>query len=317
MSSAAVSDRFDRVRARLGHDVWAAAVVDATGIHVATNRCTSSDDFELGSITKGLTGLLFVDAVERGDVDPEDRLGDHLPVHDASVAAITLRALSTHRSGLPGMPAGMPTGRRTASWLLRGANPYGDTLEELLSQLPGTNVGRQRAAYSNLGFQLLGHAIAAAAGAPYRDLLSDRLFIPLGLSSAYAPESIDELHSTAVSGRSRFGRPAAPWTGEAIAPAGGVRMSIDDAAALAAALLKGRAPGAAALDPVADFVGPMRIGAAWITVPTKQGDVVWHNGGTGGFRTWLGLNRTRDTAAVVLRARARSVDRLGISLVNT
>ena len=80
-----------------------------------------------------------------------------------------------------------------------------------------------------------------------------------------------------------------PWTGEAIAPAGGLRAPITDLARLVAALLDGSAPGLAALDPVADFSGPrVRIGAAWITLEHQGREITWHNGGTGGFRSWLG-----------------------------
>ena len=63
-------------------------------------------------------------------------------------------------------------------------------------------------------------------------------------------------------------------------------------ARLTQALLDGSAPGLSALDPVADFVGPAaRIGAAWITLEVKGRRITWHNGATGGFRSWIGLDR--------------------------
>ncbi|MEU4603824.1 serine hydrolase [Kribbella sp. NPDC023972] len=104
--------------------------------------------------------------------------------------------------------------------------------------------------------------------------------------------------------------------GEAVGPAGGIRASIRDMARLTAALLDGSAPGTAALDPVANFSGrAARIGAAWITLEHDHRLVTWHNGGTGGFRTWLGLDRSARTAVVLMSATSTSVDHHGFNLL--
>lgn len=301
----------------LGGGSWAVATIEPGATRVAVQGIDPGDDLEIGSISKGLTALLLTDAVERGEMLLTDRLDTFLPLDGSPAGLVTLDALSRHRSGLPSLPAQAHMGRRTASWLLLATNPYGDTLAELLEQTRATKVGRPRPVYSNLGFQLLGHAVAAAAGRPYRDLLAERLLGPLGLTSASVPATPDELGQRAVVGRTRWGRRAEPWTGEALGPAGGVRMSVRDAATLARALLEGSAPGTAALEPVDDFVPGARIGAAWITSPHDGVDVTWHNGGTGGFRTWLGLDRSAGTAAVVLNARVRSVDAVGRRLLAT
>ncbi|MEU0067785.1 hypothetical protein ABZ085_31975, partial [Streptomyces albidoflavus] len=75
------------------------------------------------------------------------------------------------------------------------------------------------------------------------------------------------------------------------------------------------AAGVGALDPVAPFGAGARIGAAWITVEIDGRPVTWHNGGTGGFRSWLGLDRARGTGLVVLSATAAPVDRQGFALL--
>ncbi|MBT2554602.1 serine hydrolase [Arthrobacter sp. ISL-5] len=176
--------------------------------------------------------------------------------------------------------------------------------------------GYPRPRYSNLGFELLGHAIASGAGMSFRDLLRNRLSVPLGLGSVYAPAAPDELGPRAVPGGAAGGRVMEPWTGEALAPAGGIRASITEMARLAQALLDGSAPGLAVLDPVANVAGPAaRIGAAWVTLDVKGRAVTWHNGGTGGFRSWFGLDREAGAAVVVLSATAASVDRHGFRLL--
>ena len=61
----------------------------------------------------------------------------------------------------------------------------------------------------------------------------------------------------------------------------------------------------------------MRIGLGWLMVaPRGQGPVVWHNGGTWGFRSFAGFSHHRGRATVVLANTARSVDRLGWRLLD-
>lgn len=113
-----------------------------------------------------------------------------------------------------------------------------------------------------------------------------------------------------------MGRKRQPWTGEALGPAGGIRARIDDLARLASALLDGTAPGTAALHPVENFTGPVvRIGAAWLTIERNGRAITWHNGGTGGFRSWLGLDLAAGTAVALLSATAIPVDQHGFALL--
>lgn len=301
---------------RLGqrHPVVGAAVVAPTGTISVVRGAATTADFEIGSVSKGITGLLYTDAVERGEVAPSTRLGDLLPLEGAA-GGVTLGALSTHTSGLPRLPAAAQPYRRTVQLWRHGTNPYGESLDELLEQVKGVTVGKAKPSYSNLGFELLGHAVARASGLSYQELLAQRLTSPLGLDSMYVPSDASELRSTAVLGRSKRGRTMQPWTGEGIAPAGGIRSSIGDMAQLAESLLDGSAPGAAALDPVQTFSGAARIGAAWLTLPFKGREITWHNGGTGGFRSWMGLDRNAGTAAIILTATSASVDRAGFLLL--
>ncbi|MEU3164105.1 serine hydrolase domain-containing protein [Streptosporangium sp. NPDC006930] len=298
------------------HPVIAVATVSPRGVTVASLDASLNADFEIGSISKGVTGLLYADALARGEIGPASTLGEFLPLDGTQVAGVTLASVSTHRSGLPRLPRTAAPWRRTFALWRYGTNPYGENLEQLLTQAQGVRVGKPRPRYSNFGYELLGHAIARAAGTSYRDLVHKRVAEPLGLNVFYVPATPDELLPGAVIGRNRSGRTQQPWTGEAIGPAGGIRASIEDMARLTSALLDGTAPGIAALDPVADFSGSaVRIGAAWITLEVDKRHVTWHNGGTGGFRTWTGVDRAAGTGVVVMSATSVSVDRHGFALL--
>ena len=308
----------DALRGRLGerHPVAAVATVVAGATRIAILGAETDADFEIGSLSKAVTGLLYADAVDRGEVTPDTALGTLLPLGGSAAADVTLAALSTHTSGLPRLAPQSGTLRRTIRLQTRGANPYGETPAELLERTRRVRLAAPRARYSNLGFQLLGHGVAAAAGLSYADLLQRRLADVLGLPSLYVPAAPGELRRTALPGRSGRGRGREAWTGEALGPAGGIRSSIGDLARLVAALLDGTAPGTAALDPVRPFAGPaVRIGAGWLTVTVEGREITWHNGGTGGFCSWLGLDRAAGAGVVLVRATAGSVDRHGMAML--
>lgn len=310
------------LRTRLGsrHPRFAAAAIAGGQTTFAISGVARGSDFEIGSISKGITGLLSADACLRGEISPATPLGELLPLGDCEAAGASLGALSRHASALPRLPPRMPGTasplRRTSSLFLRGQNPYGESLAELLAQARAVRLRPPRPPYSNLGFELLGHAVAAGAGMSYRDLVTARLCGPLALASLYVPANPGELGPAALIGSSRRGRPRQPWTGEALAPAGGIRATLQDLARLSRALLDGSAPGRSALDPVADFAGPaVRIGAAWLTTDTRGRRITWHNGGTGGFSSWIGLDREANAAVVLLSATAAAVDRQGFELL--
>jgi CubicO group peptidase (beta-lactamase class C family) len=289
----------------------AVAVVTPEHEMTATAGCDQRSTFEIGSISKALTGMLYRDVAERGVLSPTTVLGDVLPLRSRQeIGSVSLSSLAIHRSGLPNLPPAMQPLRRSLELWTRGENPYGDSLADLLEQTRDLLIGPVRPRYSNLGFQLLGHAIAAAADTSYEHLLQGVLG-----GGFRTPTQPDDLGPADIRGVSRFGRPRAAWVGEAIAPAGGIRASISTMREVLRSVLDGTAPGIAALEPVADFSPRVRIGAGWITLEHKARHITWHNGSTGGFSSWIGLDRNAGVGVVVLAARHGSVDRQGFQLL--
>lgn len=317
------TDPFQAARRSLGGAPWGAALVlrgdGPGGPDLATtsehHELPADAHVELGSVSKAVTGLLLHDALDRGVLSLEDRLADHLPLEGCPAGAVTLGALARHASGLPRLPRMDDSLARTWRMLRHGTNPYGDTLEQLLEQTRRTRVGRPRTAYSNLGYELLGHAVASAQGTTYAALVRSRVADPLGLDSWHVPSRPEEVRAHGLQGRSRRGKPHEHWTGEGLGPAGGLRSTLGDAARWVGALLDGRSPGLAALDPAARLAGPVRIGAAWMVTPVPGGEVTWHDGMTGGHAAFVGLDRDRGCGVVVVRAVARPVDGIGMRLL--
>ena len=310
-----LAERTAQLLGRAG-DAFVVAVVDPDGGRVAVRALARSSDVEIGSVSKGVTGLLLHDAIARGELGLGTRLGDLLEVGNGPVGDIELGRLAVHRAGLPRLAPGSQAVRRTWRLMARGENPYGESLSVLLDRVRGLSPSGARPRYSNLGFMLLGHAVAAAAGVPYGRLVEDRVAGPLGLSGVSVPGSPEELGALAAHGRNRRGKVAEPWTGEALGPAGGIRASVDDLERLVAALLDGSAPGVCALEPVSTMAGPgVRIGAGWVTLSRRQHEITWHNGGTGGFRSFVGLDRAAGRGVALVRASTRGVEKAGFALL--
>jgi serine-type D-Ala-D-Ala carboxypeptidase/endopeptidase len=141
--------------------------------------------FEVGSVTKIFTALLLADMVQRGAVALDDPLSKYLPevkVPDKDGRKITLADLATHTSGLPFFPSDIPiadpaqAGRSVAAYSTNRVHQF--LAEYQLPQRPGA-----KWAYSNLGYGLLGEALARRAGEGYELLVRERITGPLGLSS--------------------------------------------------------------------------------------------------------------------------------------
>lgn len=308
-----------RTAALVGRDgePFCVAFVEGGRSRAAVRGMAADADAELGSVSKGITGLLLHDSIARAEVSMETRLRELLSVGTGPVGDVTLGSLATHTSGLPRLAPGGEVLKKTWRMLTRAENPYGETLAELIARGGDVVPKGSRPSYSNLGFMLLGHALAAAAQMPYASLVRARIAEPLALPTLYVADTPAALRAEAVRGSNRLGKEAEPWTGEALGPAGGVRATASDLAALLGALLDGSAPGIGALDPVRDFSGPaVRIGAAWLVLEHKGCEITWHNGGTGGFRSFVGLDRGAGRGVAIVRASTRSADRVGFELLS-
>jgi CubicO group peptidase (beta-lactamase class C family) len=273
---------------------------------------------EIGSVTKVFTATLLADLALAGSVSLDEPLQVLLP--DIGVpkreGEITLEHLATHSAGLPRLPPGfMRQARRER------ANPYARLREEdVLAALTRTRLrappGR-KVRYSNFGAGLLGIALSHRAGIPFGELLGARVLSPLGLGDT----AIDVPAERLAVGHSRRGRPVAHWDVRGLEGAGALRSSMVDMLRFAKACLEppSEAPGPAlALTfeprrPVGRFGD---IGLGWFLGKRKGGwTLAWHNGGTGGFRSFVGLARDRLVAVVALTNSARSADRLAVRAI--
>ncbi|WZH38083.1 MAG: serine hydrolase [Microbacterium enclense] len=272
--------------------------------------------FEIGSATKTMTGLLFQDAIERGEVSADDRLEVCLPeLAGSAIGAVRLDDLATHLSGVPRLLSDPAFQGDTLVRTLRGKNPYVITADEMIALARTEQVGERGVfEYSNLGTALLGQAVARCAGMDYPTLLTTRLFEPLGMTESTLPLTADELRPIDTRGYSARGVVQDQWAIGGHAPAGGVRSTAHDMTLFLRALLEGTAPGASAMDPRHETSsGP--IGWFWFTLDVDGTPITFHNGATGGFTSAMMLDRTNGRAGLVLDDTAANVDAVAYAVL--
>lgn len=274
---------------------------------------------EIGSVTKTMTALLLAVLARDGLVGLDDPVADHLPVAPPVVGRpITLLDLATHHSGLPRLPHGSLWPAVTSE----RHDPYARYDEATLSAAvlatrPKVEPGR-RFGYSNLGGGLLGWALARAAGTDYATLLADRVTGPLGLADTGVELPAEQAHRLAP-GHGWRGRPAGRWDLALLAGAGGVVSTAADLQRYVAAFdtaydgpLAAAAADARTPRHPAGRVGPAKVALGWLVGPDGM---LFHDGGTGGYRSFAGSRPDLGVSVVVLSARARGLTGFGILLL--
>lgn len=259
--------------------------------------------FEIGSVSKTMTSALLAQLIEEGRAALDDPLAAYLPdgtrVPAFEGKPIRLRHLVTHTSGLPALPPGVP--------VADPANPYAAMQpDDLLRALERSTLERAPGSgfeYSNFASMLLSHAVATRAGMDLETLLDQRLFAPLQMDGAYInqrPEGV-----TAATGHTPNGQPTPAWTFHTdLAGVGGVRATLGDMVHYVQGQLGLReAPVVQALartqQPVAtDASAPIAMN--WMLAPLDGRTVHAHEGGTGGFSSFVGFDRERGRGVVVL-----------------
>lgn len=279
--------------------------------------------FEIGSITKTLTAWLAAEEVAAGRVQWETPLGELAPaeaVLPPPVAAITLDALARHRSGLPRLsprPADIWRGL-----VVSPHDPYaGATPTEIWASLAAVAAvpadAAETARYSNLGYAALGQALAARAGTDFEALLRQRVLEPHdlgGMRLSLSGRSIPER----VAGTGRNGLDASPWHLDAYGPTGGLVATVAEMAAYARLLLDpppALAGLLAAPEGLAEAKGPVSArGFAHRMLGDRH--VRWHNGGTGGFHSFIAVVPEERFALVLLGSAGASLDPLALHLLD-
>ncbi len=273
--------------------------------------------FEIGSVTKTFTATLLADMVVRGEVKLEDPASKYLPkevrMPSRNGREITLLDLATQTSGLPRLPSNL----RIADW----SNPYASyTVAQLYEFLSSYTLPRDigsKYEYSNLGVGLLGHILALRAGKSYEDLIIERVLKPLKMSDTRITLTTS-MQARLATGHNASRRPVANWDIPTLAGAGALRSTVNDMLRYAAANAGLVEP---PLKPAFDLAHKIQrpagtpdleIALCWHIWKKYSTELIWHNGGTGGYHSFVGFLPASRRAVVVLSNSANSIDDIGL-----
>ncbi|MCI0674803.1 MAG: YbhB/YbcL family Raf kinase inhibitor-like protein [Phycisphaerales bacterium] len=335
----------ERIRSDHKLPALAAAVVcddrilaaDAVGTRRigADDEVELGDRFHVGSCTKAITATMIATLVDEGKLSWETTIAEVLPdlkdQIDGKFARVTLEHLLTHRAGVPSFTAGSaPESTLTKDLVGSPRQQRLEFLKRVVAQNPLYEPG-SKMVYSNGGYGLAAAIAEQVMDDTWENLIRQRAFEPLGMSSAGFGWPASQNSPNQPCGHWNMGgKVTAHWPNDnytlpaALAPAGDVHCSIEDFARFAQFHLRGLcdanddAGGVVPGDSPEPRAGkelsmkpqtfrrlhtPGLDGYAmgWVIIPRDGGETVsWHNGSAGTFFAWMTVKPKSNLAVVVV-----------------
>jgi serine-type D-Ala-D-Ala carboxypeptidase/endopeptidase len=318
----------DRVNALAGQEDGIGIVVGVVGSqgrriisHGHLNRrdprpLNGDTVFEIGSVGKVFTALLLADMVQKGEVALGDPVAKYLPatvkIPERNGRSITLLDLVTHTSGLPFMPDEVPVSDESAARKYGARQLYQFLARYKLQRDPGTEWD-----YSNIGYWLLGQALASRAGIDYQSLLRTRVIAQLKLNSTAFPLPLSaKLKAKLAVGHNAILQPAVDFYStsiySAVGPeAGGLVSTVNDLLTLlSVAMGYQRSPlasGMAAMLRTRRPMGGSEQALGWVVTGKGQDQLITHEGSTWGYASYVAWDPRSRVGIVVLSNQLASV----------
>src|SRR5437870_4945088 len=268
-------------------------------------RATPDTPFSLASVTKPFTTTALMVLVAAKKVSLDARANDYLGAAKIRAGVgnpndVTVRAVASHSSGLPGIfqlfPVGGPRKQPSMDDVIR---EYG-----VLVSPPN---GRYH--YSNVGMGIVAHIVSRKSGLDFGEFLHSKVLEPLGLSHSFFDTDLSRRDEMAqryddLGNAFPFYVTSTPGTGELYA-------SAHDVARFAMFHLKDHLAGQQPIltpqqidelhHPVIRLLADRSYGVGWMIGHAFDGTtVLYHNGNQAGVVTVMMLLPSRDISCVVL-----------------
>lgn len=275
--------------------------------------------FEIGSITKVFTSTVLANLVLDNKIKLSNNVNDYFDFPFLNDTKISLESLANHTSGLPTLPENLE--------MTDQQNPYkdygGKELEMYLNQhLKLQNNEKSTYDYSNLGVGLLGYTLGVSQKTSFEKLLQKNVFDKFQMKQSFTSSS--DVKDQLVKGQDMNGKTVSNWDFDALFAAGGILSTTHDLANFAKAQFDPKNK-ALALTRTATFSidKNMQIGLGWYLIKSPKGkDLVWHNGGTGGYSSSMAVNVKAQTAVIILsnlsafHSKMENIDQLCFELID-
>ncbi|MFD2569243.1 serine hydrolase domain-containing protein [Spirosoma soli] len=258
----------------------------------STQKVTSATVFDAASLSKPVFAYAVLQLVEQGVLDLDKPLYEYLPYPDVAdderYKKITARMVLSHKTGFP-------------NWR---KNRKSNQLSMLFT--PG-----ERFSYSGEGFVYLQKVVEKITGKPINDLMTERVFIPLGMSrSSYVWYPAFDANFALPHGDN--GEPEPKFKSEMANMAYSLQTTADDYARFVMAILnnKGLKPST-----VNQMLSPqsrlpqrlfgedtlstnLRWGLGFGLESASTGNYFWHWGDNGAYKCFVAANPTSKQAVI-------------------
>ncbi len=305
-------------------------IIDAKGKQVIAEGKLSDTDprtpdastvYEIGSITKVFTTLLLADMTLKKEVNLSDPISTYLPKTITAPVRngkqISLLSLATHRSGLPRNATNIDSKDPD--------NPFADyDRPDLYEYLSSATLNRDidsRWQYSNIGYALLGDILSTAGHMPFDTLVLRDICRPLKLNHTFFKRP-SSLKLTEAKGYTEYGRSTSHWDFP-LAGGGGLRSDLNDMLRFAAANL-----GLVKTDllPAMELSHQKQakkdgndgyVTLGWTLWDDHDRQILFKDGGTGGYRSFIGLDKKKGYGVVVLSNANNIVTDIGLHILDS
>lgn len=273
--------------------------------------------FEIGSITKVFTGIMLADEVVNGRMQLNDNIAHYLPGHSEATQQVTMLQLSTHSSGAPRLADNFwssvkDEGNPYASYGEKDLYAYLDHMK--LNTAPGTHYS-----YSNVGAGILGNILCKQYGVSYEALVTKKVCEPFGMD--HTSTKLNEYAKAHLAKGYSKGIEMNNWDfQDATAGQGALRSNIMDMMSFMRHNLQpsGELEAAMKLAQQTHFTDPksgQQMGLGWHKGWFYDQPYFEHTGGTGGYRSFIGMIPGTNTGVVVLSNSDNDVAAAGIELL--
>lgn len=276
--------------------------------------------FEVGSITKVFTATILASLVVEEKIKLKDPIQKYLDFDLRTDEEITFEQLANHTSGLSWIPSNLDLYENPK-------NPYKtydqnklkkyltDSLE--LKSQPGRDY-----AYSNLGAALLGFIMTEITESTFEELLHDKIFKEYGMSNSTTNRA--KMNGKIVPGLNPEGKEISDWDFLAIAPAIATISSVKDLVKFANVQFNSNDKTLVLTQqPTFNVSDQFKVGLGWHILDKNNRELIWHNGGTGGYSSSMALDLNKRQGVIVLsnvstfHPQKGNIDQLCFALIET
>jgi len=289
-----------------------------TTIRAEKNNFSKDDIFELGSVTKVFTASLLSILVHEGKISYADPVNQYLPeeYRNPRLEDLTISQLITHQSGLPKRPSFF--GRKEKDL----QNPYENyQVSDLLKFYRDFLPDKKTFEYSHTNYALLEMIISRLTSKSYQDVLTEKIFFPLGMTNSFVDFN-EKKENVTTTGYNRALKRVEPWTFSSFKGSEGLKSSAADMVKFIRANMNLSYSG---LENIFDqnftpqlrssFNPQLSVATGWHLINMNQFNIVTHTGKTSGHSAFTGMVRETKTAVIILANSSLGTEDLGMQIL--